>query len=87
MVSAAANAVTVPKGREGELSLRVEAEAYVDGPIEKGRRLGRLVYSLGGSDLAVIDLVGEKDIPRAGFFRRIVDGIGRFFARLFKKDS
>ncbi|MDX9783871.1 MAG: D-alanyl-D-alanine carboxypeptidase family protein [Spirochaetia bacterium] len=87
LVSAAANAVTVPKGREGELSLRVESEAYVDGPIEKGRRLGRLVYSLGGSDLAVIDLVAEKDIPRAGFFRRIVDGIGRFFARLFKKDS
>ncbi|MDX9826769.1 MAG: D-alanyl-D-alanine carboxypeptidase family protein [Spirochaetia bacterium] len=84
--SASANAVTVPKGREGELSLRVEAEDYVDGPIEKGRRLGRLVYSLSGKDVAAIDLVAEKDIPRAGFFRRFVDAVGRFFTKLFSKD-
>jgi D-alanyl-D-alanine carboxypeptidase (penicillin-binding protein 5/6) len=86
LVSASANAVTVPKGREGELSLRVEADRFADGPVEKGRKLGKLVYSLAGRDVAVIDLVAEKDIPKAGFIRRIIDGIGRFFSRLFNKD-
>ena len=85
-MNASANAVTLPKGRESELSLRIEADRFVDGPIEKGRRLGRLVYSLGGRDISAIDLVAEKDIPRAGFFRRLVDGIARFFTRLFNKD-
>ncbi len=86
LISASANAVTLPKGRENELSLRIEADRFVDGPVEKGRRLGRLVYSLGGRDISAIDLVAEKDIPRAGFFRRLVDGIARFFTRLFNKD-
>lgn len=83
LVPASNNAVTIPMGREAELSIRVESEAYVDGPIAKGRKLGRLVYSLGERDVGSIALVAEKDIARAGFVRRLWDGLMRFFTRLF----
>lgn len=85
LVPASANAVTVPKGREGELSLRIEAEPYVDAPVEKGRKLGRLVYSLGGRDVSAIDLVAEAELPRGAFLRRVWDGIQKFFTTLFSK--
>lgn len=85
LVPASANAVTVLKGREGELSLRIEAEPYVDAPVEKGRKLGRLVYSLGGRDVSAIDLVAEAELPRGAFLRRVWDGIQKFFTTLFSK--
>jgi D-alanyl-D-alanine carboxypeptidase (penicillin-binding protein 5/6) len=86
LVTASANAVTVPRGRESELSLRVEAESFVDGPIEKGRKLGRLVYSLGDKIVSTIDLVAESDVPRGTFLRRVWDGILRFFNNIFSKE-
>jgi D-alanyl-D-alanine carboxypeptidase (penicillin-binding protein 5/6) len=85
LVPATPNAVTLPQGKVSGLSQRVVAPAYVDAPVKKGQKLGQIIYSVGGADLRSIDLVASADVPRGGFFRRVWDGIVKFFTVGFKK--
>lgn len=85
LVPASKNAVTIPRAQADQLKVRIEAPAYVDAPLEKGARLGRLVYSLGDRDVSAIDLMVSADIPKGNIFRRLWDGILRFLSNLFSK--
>ena len=85
LATASPNAVTLPQGKVSGLSQRVVAPAYVDAPIKKGQKIGQIIYSVGGSDLKPIDLVAAADVPRGNFFRRIWDGILKFFTVGFRK--
>ena len=44
-----------------------------------------MIYSLGDKDIATIDLMVSADIPKGNIFRRLLDGILRFFSTIFKK--
>ncbi|MEW6549613.1 MAG: D-alanyl-D-alanine carboxypeptidase family protein [Spirochaetota bacterium] len=77
------NAVTVPRDRIPELNIRVAAPASVDAPVERLARIGRLTYYLGDDDVAVVDLVASEAVPRGNIFRRVFDGIVRFFVNIF----
>lgn len=79
-----ANAVTVPRSIAPNVRVRVEARKSVDAPVKKGEALGSLIYSADGKDLRSIPLVASADVPKAGFFRRVWDGILRFFSKLSK---
>lgn len=85
LVAASPNAVTLPQGKVSGLSQRVLAPAYVDAPIKKGQKIGQIIYSVGGADLRPIDLVAAADVPRGNFFRRLWDGILKFFTVGFRK--
>ena len=85
LAAASQNAVTLPVGKVSGLSQRIVAPAYVDAPIRKGQKIGQIVYSVGGADLRPIDLVAAADVPRGGFFRRLWDGILKFFSTTFRK--
>jgi len=85
LIPASRNAVTVPRAQADKLNMRIEVPPYVNAPIEKGKRLGRLVYSLGGKDVSAIDLMASADIPKGNIFRRIWDGILRFVTNIFGK--
>ena len=85
LAAASPNAVTLPQGKVSGLSQRVVAPAFVDAPIKKGQKIGQIIYSVGGADLKPIDLVAAADVPRGNFFRRIWDGILRFFTVGFRK--
>jgi D-alanyl-D-alanine carboxypeptidase (penicillin-binding protein 5/6) len=85
LVPATPNAVTLPQGKVSGLSQRVVAPAYVDAPVKKGQKLGQIIYSIGGADLRSIDLVAAADVSRGGFFRRVWDGIVKFFTVGFRK--
>jgi len=78
-------AVTLPIADSGNATARYEVPESVNAPIAKGDRIGRIVYSAGGKDLYAVDLVAGAPVERAGFFRRIFDGIARFFTNLFGK--
>jgi len=87
LVPATANAVTVPRAEVDSLRLRLAVPTHADAPLEKGRKLGRMIYSLDGRDVSAIDLVVASDIPRGNVFRRIWDGILRLFAGIFSRKS
>ncbi|MCE1195871.1 serine-type D-Ala-D-Ala carboxypeptidase, partial [bacterium] len=85
LAAASRNAVTLPMGKVSGLSQRIVAPAYVDAPIRKGQKIGQIIYSVGGADLRPIDLVAAADVPRGSFFRRLWDGILKFFSTAFRK--
>ncbi len=85
LVPARTNAVTVPRSQSESLRMRVEAQPYADAPLAKGTKLGRIVYSLGQRDVSAIDLVTSADIPHGNIFRRVWDGIMKFFSGIFGK--
>jgi len=85
LVPSTANAVTIPRAQADRLRLRVEVPSSVKAPVEKGDRIGRMIYSVGDKDISTIDLMAGSDIGRGTIFRRIWDGISRFFARIFNK--
>lgn len=86
LIPVSANAVTIPRAQADNLRMRLEVPRYVDGPVGKGTRLGRIVYSLGDRDVAAIDLAASADVPKGTIFRRVWDGILRFFTNIFGKD-
>jgi D-alanyl-D-alanine carboxypeptidase (penicillin-binding protein 5/6) len=83
LVPDGSNAVTVPKPEVSGLSVRVEAQRFLEAPLDKGTRCGRLIYSSAGKDIISIDLMTKDAIPRGNIFRVILDGILRFFANIF----
>lgn len=85
LVPASANAVTVPRSEASNLKLRLEVPTYANAPLEKGTKLGRMIYSLRDKDIATIDLMVSADIPKGNIFRRLLDGILRFFTTIFNK--
>jgi len=85
LVPASPNAVTLPQGKVATLSQRIAVPAYVDAPIKKGQKIGAIIYSAGGADLRPIDLVAAADVPRGNFFRRLWDGVLKFFSTVFRK--
>ena len=82
---ASANAATVAKAGADGLKIEASAPPSVRAPIAKGSVVGKLRYILDGKELRSIDLVAAKDLPRGTIFRRIWDGIGYFFAGIFRK--
>ncbi|HWP68154.1 MAG TPA: hypothetical protein VN437_02550, partial [Rectinemataceae bacterium] len=85
LVPSLANAVTIPRSQSDQLRLRIEAPSSVKAPVAKGDRIGRMIYSLGGKDISTIDLIASVDVQKGNIFRRIWDGILRFFTNIFNK--
>lgn len=85
LVPSLTNAVTIPRSQSDQLRLRIEAPSSVKAPVEKGDRIGRMIYSLGGKDISTIDLMASVDVQKGNIFRRIWDGILRFFTNIFNK--
>ncbi|MGB4585438.1 MAG: D-alanyl-D-alanine carboxypeptidase family protein [Rectinemataceae bacterium] len=83
LIPASVNAVTAPRSQIDSVKIRVEAASYAKAPLAKGTKLGRLVYSIAGRDVSAIDLVASTDVPRGNIFRRVWDGILRFFTNIF----
>ncbi|HEY9053276.1 MAG TPA: D-alanyl-D-alanine carboxypeptidase family protein [Rectinemataceae bacterium] len=82
---ARANAVTVPRSRESSLRIESQAPRSVKAPVAAGQSLGVIRYYQGEKIVASIDLVAVEAVGKGTIFRRIWDGIGRFFALVFGK--
>jgi len=76
---------TVPTVLAAGVSARVEAETEIEAPVTAGTRLGRVIFTSGGSIVRRIDLVAALDVPRGNMFVRIRDTLVRFFRRLFSR--
>lgn len=78
-------AFTTSASLSGDISVRVEQPAQLVGPVEKGRRLGRIVFSSEGRELHSVDLLADSDYPPGNFWIRFRDTLALFFRRLFGK--
>ncbi len=85
LVPTLANAVTIPKSQADQLRVRLEVPRYIDAPLDKAERVGRIVYSVGNKDISVIDLMTTEAVPKGNFFKRLWDGILRFFVNVFRR--
>ena len=77
----------IPKGRAGDVQMRIETEPFLYAPVVKGQAAGRLVYLLDGQQIAEIPLITDEEIafvPRErNWFERFCD----FFRRLFGMET
>jgi hypothetical protein len=61
----------VPKGERGIVTLRpLEVPEQVEGPIERGKALGRAEVLRAGKRIATVPLVAAEPIPAAGIGQR-----------------
>jgi D-alanyl-D-alanine carboxypeptidase (penicillin-binding protein 5/6) len=77
------NAVTVPINQTDLVKVRVSAPKSLKAPVAKGDRVGRIIYSIGGTDVSSIDLITTEAVARGSFLRRLVDGFVKIFYDLF----
>ncbi len=76
---------TVPMVLASDVSARIEAETEIEAPVAAGTKLGRVIFTSGGSIVRRIDLVAALDVPRGNLFVRMRDTLVRFFRRLFAR--
>lgn len=67
--------LTVAKGLETKLQPTVHQEESVTAPVKKGDKLGELIYSADGKEVAKFSLLASQDVKQGGFFKRLWDTI------------
>ncbi|MCX7774918.1 MAG: D-alanyl-D-alanine carboxypeptidase [Spirochaetaceae bacterium] len=73
-------AATVPIALRDAVTARTVMVKSLKAPVQEGQPIGKVVYEVAGKEIASVDLYAQTTIPRGGFFRRLIDGILRFFA-------
>ncbi len=79
-VLAEAPAFLVPKGSASNITYTVNLPESVAAPVEPGQKLGTVEYSLDGKAIGKINLLAEKEIPKATFGHLFFHLIQYFFA-------
>lgn len=68
-------AVTIPAGLGSEMKLSIVYDGPIKAPIKAGQHIADLVVRTADTPPQMMALVAEKDVPEAGFFRRIWLGL------------
>ena len=72
--------LVVPKGQNKNLQKKVVTEGSVKAPVSEGQKCGELVVTKDGKELGRVDLVAEKTVAKAGFFRIMHDMMSNLFS-------
>ncbi len=72
--------LTLPKGQQKNLQKKVLSDGSLKAPVEAGQKCGELVVLKDGKEIGKVDLVAEKAVAKAGFFRIMHDMIGTLFS-------
>lgn len=83
LVPAYRNAVTIPKTEVDKLRIRIDVPRFTDGPLDRGARVGKIVYLLEDQEISTIELMVPEAVGKANIFKRLWDGILRFFTNVF----
>jgi D-alanyl-D-alanine carboxypeptidase (penicillin-binding protein 5/6) len=78
-------AITVPSSLKDRVQTRIELPKTVKAPIQKGQKIGRIVYEIDKKEIGSVNLVAPAEIQRGGFFRILIDTVLRFFAFILGK--
>lgn len=58
----------IEKGKESQISQSIEINSNIEAPIKKGDCLGKVVFSLDGTELASVNLIASNDINKITLF-------------------
>lgn len=67
--------LTYPKGQFENLKAKVETQEKIIAPVAQGDKLGSLIISLEGDELARVPLIAMNAVESAGLFNQIKDSI------------
>lgn len=71
--------VTVPNGRYAQLKSRVSLLQQMPLPLKRGQRVGSLILSMDGKDVASVPLVSLQAVEKAGWFGHMWNVIRAMF--------
>ena len=63
--------VTVPKGKQKEITAKITYEKPVSAPVKKGQKIGSLVLRVPDQEDRTIDLIAANEVKRLGYFGRL----------------
>lgn len=70
---------TIPRGRYGQLSARMDKAPTLTAPIPQGTRVGDIVVSLADREVARVPLVALQDVGEGGLWQKTKDTVLQWF--------
>jgi D-alanyl-D-alanine carboxypeptidase (penicillin-binding protein 5/6) len=70
---------TIPRGRYGQLSARLEKTPELEAPIAKGTQIGNIVISLQDEELLRVPLVALQEVGEGSLWQRARDTVLQWF--------
>jgi len=61
------SAVIVPKGKSGEIECEVQVSENLEAPIEKGEKVGEILYTLEGKPLCSVEVKAAAEVKKISF--------------------
>jgi D-alanyl-D-alanine carboxypeptidase (penicillin-binding protein 5/6) len=83
LVAATSGIVTVPRREKESVSSSLQIQRKILAPVLEGDKMGKAIIEGEGKILKVVDLLAERDVPKAGFLKRIWHSFLLFFVQLF----
>ncbi|CAM2936101.1 D-alanyl-D-alanine carboxypeptidase family protein [Vibrio neptunius] len=75
--------MTLPKGNAAKLTAEVEFDRELVAPIRQGEKVGTIIYSVDGDDVATADLIAQTDVEEGSLFKQLVDWFKRLISGWF----
>ncbi|EEX33091.1 MULTISPECIES: D-alanyl-D-alanine carboxypeptidase family protein [Vibrio] len=75
--------MTLPKGNAAKLTAEVEFDRELVAPITEGEKVGTIIYSVEGDEVATADLIAQTDIDEGSLFKQLIDWFKRLISSWF----
>jgi D-alanyl-D-alanine carboxypeptidase (penicillin-binding protein 5/6) len=63
--------VLTEKGKSGELKNDIKLNEYVTAPVKQGDKIGEIIYYSNDEEVGKSDLIADKNVEKAGFFKNL----------------
>jgi len=73
--------ITLPRNYQEDLHTNISIQPFIEAPVYKGEKIGELQIFIGSSLYESFTLSASETIEEGGFFKRVMDSMGLFFAR------
>jgi len=70
----------IGKGQNKNIQKKIITEPSINAPVTEGEKYGELIVTRDGKELGKVDLVAEKSVPKAGFFKIFQTMISNLFS-------
>lgn len=70
VVASPINVVT-PKENNSEINYKIELLENIKAPVKKGDKVGEVIYFTNGNEIARANLIAQKDVEKANFFKNL----------------
>tara|TARA_Y100001960_G_C14740997_1_gene863005 strand:- start:1032 stop:1517 length:486 start_codon:yes stop_codon:yes gene_type:complete len=75
--------LTLSKADSSKLVAEIETDGELTAPISQGEKVGNVIYTVEGKEVARADLVALEDVEQGSLFKRLMDWIKRTISSFF----